>query len=94
MKTPTARARSLLLHLLIASLLTTMETLQTPTVEPTSPVLFQYVGEAQVTYRDWIGKGDELPITLSKTGGSGLARARGHVKSLDKRMGEAEGPRV
>ena len=25
-----------------------------PTVEPTSPVLFQYVGEAQVTYRDWM----------------------------------------
>ena len=54
MKTPTAHARSLLLHLLIASLLTTMETLQMPTVEPTSPVLFQYVGEAQVTYRDWM----------------------------------------
>ena len=41
-----------------------------------------------------VGKGDELPINLSTTGGSGLARARGHVKSLLKRMGEAEGPRV
>jgi hypothetical protein len=27
-----------------------------------------------------IGKGDELPITLSLTGGSGPARVWGHVK--------------
>ena len=27
-----------------------------------------------------IGKGDELPINQSKTGSSGLARVRGHVK--------------
>ena len=28
-------------------------------------------------------KGDELPIKVSTTGGSGLARVRGHVKLLD-----------
>ena len=37
-------------------------------------------------------KGDELPITLRLTGGSGPARARGHVKS-DYSAGEmTEGP--
>ena len=30
----------------------------------------------------WIPKGDELPIMVSKTGGSGPVRAWGHVKSL------------
>ena len=29
-----------------------------------------------------VGKGDELPIILLATGGSGLARVRGHVKSF------------
>ena len=27
-----------------------------------------------------IGKGDELPITQSSTGGSGSVRVRGHIK--------------
>ena len=31
---------------------------------------------------EWIGKGDELPITQSITGGSGSARIWGHNKSI------------
>ena len=41
---------------------------------------------------DYVEKGDELPINLRRTGGSGLARARGHVKLVHKRMGEAGWP--
>jgi hypothetical protein len=45
-----------------------------------------------------LGKGDELPITLSSTGGSGPARVWGHVKIRHYSAGEdksfTEGPRV
>ena len=45
-------------------------------------------------FQDTVRKGDELPITVTETGGSGLVRARGHVKSEYSAREITEGPRV